>query len=164
MAENIKDMNMTIVVDDGSRRVPIQNKDGDEIGAFTFHPTDLGIIKRYNDLTDRAGDIFEPLTEVSAEMDGEEVDISDPRYVQALDEAGKRLYAAVNTLFGSDEAAPAFFGKMDPFSPVGGAFYCAQVLDAVGAFIGAQFEQETARFSENAKKYANRATRRARNK
>ena len=97
-------------------------------------------------------------------MDGEEVDISDPRYVQALDEAGKRQYAAVNTLFGSDEAAPAFFGKMDPFSPVGGAFYCAQVLDAVGTFIGAQFEQETARFSENAKKYANRATRRARNK
>ena len=158
MADNIKPM--TIVVDDGSRRVPIQNKDGVEIGAFTFHPTDLGIIKRYNDLTDRADAIFEPLAQMSAELGDRDVDISDPRYAQALDEAGKRLYAAVNTLFGSDEAAPAFFGKMDPFSPVGGAFYCAQVLDAVGAFIGAQFEQETARFSENAKKYANRATRR----
>ena len=153
MAENIKDMNMTIVVDDGSRRVPIQNKDGVEIGAFTFHPTDLGIIKRYNDLTDRAGDIFEPLTEVSAEMDGEEVDISDPRYVQALDEAGKRLYAAVNTLFGSDEAAPAFFGKMDPFSPVGGAFYCEAVLKAVGEYISGQFDAETARFSDRAARY-----------
>ena len=158
MADNIKPM--TIVVDDGSRRVPIQNKDGVEIGAFTFHPTDLGIIKRYNDLTDRADAIFEPLAQMSAELGDKDVDISDPRYAQALDEAGKRLYEAVNALFGSDDAAQAFFGRMDPFSPVGGAFYCAQVLDAVGAFIGAQFEQETARFSENAKKYANRATRR----
>ena len=151
---------MTIVVDDGSRRVPIQNKDGEEIGAFTFRPTDMGIIKRYNDLVDRADSIFEPLTELSGGMDETEVDLSDPRYVQALDEAGKRLREAVNALFDSDGAAQAFFGHMDPFSPVNGAFYCAQVLDAVGAFIGAQFEQETARFSENAKKYANRATRR----
>ena len=27
--------------------------DGVEIGAFTFHPTDLGIIKRYNDLGEK---------------------------------------------------------------------------------------------------------------
>ena len=160
MAENIKDMTMTIVVDDGSRRVPIQNKDGEEIGAFTFHPTDLDIIRRYNDMVDKADAIFEPLARMSAELGDSDVDLADPRYAQALDEAGKRLYEAVNALLGSDDAAGAFFGRMNPFSPVGGAFYCAQVLDAVGAFIGAQFDQETAKFSENAKKYANRATRR----
>lgn len=158
MAEDIR--NMTIIVDDGTRRVPIQNKDGEEIGAFSFRPTDMGIIKRYNDLADKAGDILAPLEEVSAQLGEGDVDLSDPRYAQALDEAGKRLYEAVNALFDSDGAAQAFFGRMNPFSPVNGAFYCAQVLDAVGAFIGAQFDRETARFSENAKKYANRATRR----
>ena len=67
-------------------------------------------------------------------------------------------------LYGSDGAAAVFFGSMNPFSPVEGEFYCTRVLNALGAYIGAAFETETAKFSASAKKYANRATRRAANK
>ena len=155
MADNLDMLN--IVVDDGSRRVPIQNKQGEEIGFFTFHPTDVGIIKRYNNLVDQFDRIMEPLNVLDGEDD---LDITDGKYVEAVDEASRRLYAAVDELFGSTNAAEAFFGQMNPFSPVDGAFYCANVLNAVGTYIGSAFATETARFTANAKKYAKKATKR----
>ena len=154
MAED-RVMNMAITVDDGSRRVPIRNTRGEEIGAFTFHPTDIGIIQRYNALAGAFDGIMAPLEAIGA--DGEDVDIPDPKYAGALDEAGSRLYSAVDALFGGAGAAEAFFGGMHPFSPVNGEFYCTQVLNAVGAYIGAAFDTETARFSDRARKYARKA-------
>ena len=153
MGENL---NMIITVDDGSRRVPIQNMSGEEIGAFTFHPTDIGIIQRYNDLAESFDDITAPLEAVS-QAGGEEMDVTDPRCAEALTEAGKRLYEAVDRLLGCEGAADAFFGKMNPFSPVNGEFYCTQVLNAVGAYISGAFDAETVKFSDRAKKYAKKA-------
>ena len=154
MGENI---NTTfITVDDGSRRVPIKNTSGEEIGAFTFHPTDLGIVMRYNNMVESFDSVTAPLEALSLAADGD-ADILDPKYAEALREAETRLYEAVDTLLGSNGAAEAFFGTMNPFSPVNGEFYCTQVLTAVGLFIGAQFEAETVRFSEKAKKYARKA-------
>lgn len=143
-----------IIIDDGSRRVPIQNKFGDEIGAFTFRPTDMGIIQRYNAMVSKFDEIMEPLTAVDG--DGE-IDLDDPKYAAALTEATERMYAAVDALLDSEGAGLAFFGKMNPFSPVGGAFYCANVLNSLGAYIGAAFDTEMAKFSANAKKYAKKA-------
>ena len=151
---DIKNLNMNITVDDGSRRVPIMNTSGEEIGAFTFHPTDIGIIQRYNDMVDSFDGIVAPLEA----LDGD-VDPADQKYAQALGTATDGLYQAVNTLLGSDDAASAFFGRMNPFSPVDGEFYCARVLGALGEYIGAAFETETAKFSDKAKKYAKKATR-----
>ena len=155
MAEEIKNLSMNIVVDDGSRRVPIMNTQGEEIGVFSFRPTDVGIIKRYNEMVAGFDSIVEPLEGLYGAGD----DITDPKYVEALNAAEGRLYEAVNTLFGRDDAADAFFGKMNPFSPVEGEFYCARVLTAVGQYINGAFDTETAKFSANAKKYAKKATR-----
>ena len=152
MAENLKNMNLAITVDDGSRRVPINNVDGEEIGAFRFHPTDLGIIERYNRLADRFDAITEPLTALNV-GEGQAVDLADPALVAALRDAEGRLNAAVNELFGSEDAAAAFFGRMHPFSPVNGEFYATQVLQRVGEFIGAQFDTETKAMSKKARKY-----------
>lgn len=149
MANN---MNFAITVDDGARRVPIMNMEGEEIGAFRFHPTDLGIIERYNRMAEQFDAITEPLEGLSV-PEGREMALTDPKLVEALSEAEKRLHDAVNQLFGSDDAAAAFFGKMYPFSPVNGEFYATQVLEKVGAFIGAQFDTETKAMSKNAKKY-----------
>lgn len=152
MADNMKNMNFAITVDDGSRRVPIMNMDGEEIGAFRFHPTDIGIIDRYNHMAEQFDAITEPLEGLSAPEDGQ-MDVTDPALASALSEAEKRLYAAVDGLFGSEDAAAAFFGKMHPFSPVNGEFYATQVLQKVGAFISAQFDTETKAMSQKAKKY-----------
>lgn len=157
MASEMANMNLAITVDDGSRRVPIINKQGKEIGAFTFHPTDIGIIQRYNALAEDFGTVMAPLEAIAGD-DGI-ADISDPRCAEALTEAGERLYAAVDKLLGCEGAAVAFFGNMSPFSPINGEFYCTQVLNAVGMYIGAAFDTETAQFTDKAKKYAKKAAR-----
>ena len=151
MTDNMKPV-FAITVDDGSRRVPILNTDGEEIGAFRFRPTDLGIVTRFNRLADQLDAITEPLDALELDEKGE-ADITDPKLVEALAEANRRLYAAVNALFDSEDAAQAFFGRMDPFSPVGGELYMTQVLQKVGAFISAQFNAETKALSKKAKKY-----------
>ena len=78
MAEEIKNLSRNIVVDDGSRRVPIQNTNGEEIGAFTFRPTDVGIIKRYNEMVAGFDAIVEPLTG----LEDASGDITDPKYTE----------------------------------------------------------------------------------
>ena len=85
--------------------------------------------------------------------EGQAVDLADPALVAALRDAEGRLNAAVNELFGSEDAAAAFFGRMHPFSPVNGEFYATQVLQRVGEFIGAQFATETKAMSKRARKY-----------
>ena len=77
MANNNKAINLSITVDDGSRRVPIMNTDGEEIGVFRFHPTDLGIIERYNRLAEKFDAITEPLNALHIE-EGQEIDLTNP--------------------------------------------------------------------------------------
>ena len=155
MEEN-RNMTMMITVDDGSRKIPIMNKEGEEIGAFTFRPTDVGIVARFNAMAEGFDAITEPLDAIADDGDGE-IDLSDPKNAEALDEATRRLYDAVNGLLNSDGAAAAFFGRMNPFSPVDGEFYCVSVLQALGAFIGEQFKRETAKLSAKAKAYLKKA-------
>lgn len=159
MADNIKSLNLNITVDDGYQRVPINNKYGDEIGVFYFNPTDIGIIERYNKLAETFDAITEPLEAVQ-KVEGEDSDTTEARQIKALDEAKERLYAAVDELFGGN-AAEAFFGKVHPFSPVDGNFYCENVLQVVGEFISSQFDTETKKMSARVEKYTNRAQRRA---
>ena len=157
-SDNITSLNLNITVDDGFKRVPINNTYGDEIGVFYFNPTDIGIIQRYNKMASTFDAITEPLEAVDkAEgLEGEEL---EAKQLEALEQATERLYAAVNELFGGDFAG-AFFGKVNPFSPVDGSFYCEQALSAVGQFISKQFDAETEKFAKRVEKYTNRAQRR----
>ena len=159
MADEIKTMPLSITVDDGFQRIPINNKYGDEIGVFYFNPTDIGIIERYNTLADTFDAIVEPLQAVEAASDGTDEEI-EAKQMEALNEAKERLYDAVDKLFGGN-AAEAFFGKVHPFSPVDGNFYCEIVLQTVGQFISEQFDMETKKMSARVEKYTNRAQRRA---
>lgn len=155
MADNVKNIPLGIVVDDGYKRVPITNTYGDEIGVFFFNPTDIGIIDRYNKMATTFDAVTEPLNAVASVEDDDGAE-----YLKALNEATERLYVAVNELFGGD-AASAFFGKVNPFSPMNGQFYCEQVLQQVGKFISEQFDAETEKFTARVEKYTNRAQRRA---
>lgn len=153
---DIKEFKLNIKVDDGYRRIPVTNIYDEEIGVFYFNPTDIGIIERYN----RLAETFESITEPLENLQEDDSDVTDNKYIDAMKEAENRLYGAVNELFGGDFAA-AFFGKVNPFSPVEGSFYCEQALKQVGAFISEQFDAETKKFSEHTQKYTNRAQRRA---
>jgi len=139
----------TLVVDDGAERVPIKNKFGEEIGVFYFQPTDIGIIKRFNEVADRFQDVVAPLENANINSDGTGVESND---VAALEEAEKRLYDMCNYLFGGN-LAEAFFGKMNPFSPVGGNFYCENALNAVSQYISNRMDAEAKKINARVERY-----------
>jgi len=131
--------------------VPICNKFGDEIGVFYFQPTDIGMVDRYNKAMSEFDKITEPLENVNIKGDGT-VDENDEAGFEAMREAQRRLYEACDYLFGGN-MSEAFFGKVHPFSPVNGRFYCENALEAVGKFISRQFDRETAKVNNRVSKY-----------
>ena len=160
VAEQVK---LGIKVDDGLQRVPITNNADEEIGVFYFRPTDIGILERYNRLESRFEDVLKPLENVSVGPDGEAVDPSDEDAVNALKEAESALNGLLNELFDGN-FAEAFFGRMNPFSPVNGRFYCEGAIEAVGDFINAQFGKEAALMSSGVEKYTKKYRGRGRSK
>lgn len=150
MSEN-KVANLAITVDDGLVEVPVKNKHGDQIGVFYFRPTDVGIIDRFNSMVADFDKIVEPVENININPDGT-ADEEDAATVSALKQAEERLYEAFNKLFGGN-FAEAFFAKMHPFSPVGGKFYAENALEAVGAFLSAQFDAEIKKVNARVTKY-----------
>lgn len=153
MAENTTNtQNFTgIVVDDGSVRESIRNKHGDEIGVFYFRPTDIGIIDRYNKVAADFDKITTPLENVNINPDGT-VDEKNEAEMAAMNEAEAKLFEACDFLFGGN-MSEAFFGKMHPFSPVNGRFYCENALDAVGKYISKQFDSEVTKINNRVNRY-----------
>lgn len=143
---------MGITVDDGSVEVPIRNKRGEEIGVFYFRPTDIGIVDRFNSLADEFDKITAPLESVNIRPDGT-VDEKNEAELAALKQAEQNLYAACDALFGGSNMSEAFFGKMHPFSPVNGRFYCENALEAVGAYISRQFAREAKKINARVERY-----------
>jgi len=140
-----------IVVDDGSVRVPIRNKQGDELGVFYFRPTDLGIIDRFNSMAGEIDKIIAPLENIDINPDGT-ADSNDETVLSAMREAEQHLYAACDKMFGGN-MSEAFFGKMHPFSPIGGHFYCENALNAVGQYVSKQFDAEIKKVNARVSKY-----------
>lgn len=138
-----------IVVDDGFIRVPVKNNYGDEIGVFYFNPTDVGIIKRFDEVRDRFSTVVEPLSNVNINADGTGEDAAD---VAQLQEAENRLYDLCDYLFGGN-MSKAFFGKVNPFSPINGSFYCENALNMVATFVSKRFEKEVKKINSRVEKY-----------
>ena len=141
----------SIQVDDGFQKIPIKNLYGDEVGVFYFNPTDMGIIQRYNEFANSFDHIVEPLEGLS-DATNNDVDENTTAQEKALNEATERLYEAVNKLFNGDMAG-AFFGKVHPFSPVDGEFYCTKALESVRKFISDQFNLQAAKINKLVDKY-----------
>lgn len=144
-----EDKTLKIVVDDGAVKVPVYNTHDVEVGMFYFHPTDIGIVQRYNKFAEDFPKILEPLEHVSINPDGTGESDED---TQALQAAEKRLYEACDYMFGGN-MSEAFFGDMHPFSPVNGLFYCENVLNSVGSFIQMQFDSEVKKINARVSKY-----------
>ena len=142
-------VDMEIVLDDGMTRVPIKNLYGTEIGVFWFRPTDVGIIERYEKTVASLDDITAPLESANINADGTG---EDDASIEALKEATERLYAACDYMFGGN-MSEAFFGKMHPFSPVQGRFFCETAIESVGKIIGQYFDAETSKVNSRVAKY-----------
>ncbi len=138
-----------IVVDDGYLRIPVKNTYGEQIGVFCFNPTDIGILKRFEEVRNKFESVVEPLQETNINPDGTGTNTTD---VQQIEEAEKRLYDLCDYLFGG-EFSKAFFGKVNPFSPIDGKFYCENALNMVANFISKKFDTEVSKISTRVDKY-----------
>ena len=152
MANDIQKLNgngFGIVVDDGSVKETIRNTRGEVIGEFIFYPHDIGIIDRYNKAIADFDKITEPLEQISINAQG---GVDDDTELEALHEAEKRLYDACDYIFGGN-MSEAFFGKLHPFSPVNGRFYCEIAIDALGQYISRRFDRETRKVNARVEQY-----------
>lgn len=149
MEENNNVVELGIVVDDGSIEVPIKNTLGEMVGSFRFRPTDFNIVKRYNEVADKFGDVIQPLIDADIDANGEG---ADEESMKLLDEAEAKLFELVDYMFDGN-MAEAFFGKMHAFAPVDGKFYCENALTAVGQFISNKFDSEIKKISTRVDKY-----------
>lgn len=140
--ETEKNVVLQLVVDDGFVKVPMVNLQGEEIGSFSFQPTDVEIVNRFNESMSKFDEVLAPLSEADESADS----------VAALNEARDRLFRLLDYIFKAD-TGKSLFGRMHPFSPVGGRFYCEEVLDKLGSFIQAQFGEETKKVNARMQKY-----------
>lgn len=127
-----------IVVNDGRRRVRIQNQLGEEIGVFMFNPTDLNIVSRYNEVADQFQDVVKPLNEANITAEGE---AEDEDSIAILNRAEAKMIELLDYVINGDSRS-AFFGKVQIFSPSDGKFYCESVLSALGDYISMKFDKE----------------------
>ena len=118
---------MTIVIQDRRISVPVRNQLGEQIGVFRFDPTDVNMVKRYNEVSEKFAEILNGI-------DGEGVD--------ALDEAGEKIIEFLDYVLGGN-SREAFFAQTHPLSPQDGRFYCEQVFEMIGNFIVQKFEAES---------------------
>ena len=142
----------TLVIDDGSKRYELKNQYGQLIGEFIIRPGDIGIFSRFQQMQAEIDEIGKPLEDIDIGADGNAEDENDMKAIAALDEAGKKLFDVINKLFQA-EMADKLFGKMHPFSPVGGRFYFERVLEVIGKAIDSEFGAEAKTMSSRAQQY-----------
>ena len=118
---------MTIVIQDRRISVPVRNQLGEQIGVFRFDPTDVNIVKRYNEASEKFAEILNGI-------DGEDAN--------AFDEAGEKIIEFLDYVLGGN-SREAFFAQTHPLSPQDGRFYCEQVFEMIGNFIVQKFEAES---------------------
>lgn len=133
-----------IIIDDGSRVYNIRNKRRELLGQFTFVPSDMGIIERY----EHTIDVFENLQEKLKNSE------TDTDIIQIKKEAETEIKKEIDYLFNSDVSG-SFFKDKSPFTPLeSGEFYVENVINAVKAII----ESETGKRLGKAKSRANKYT------
>ena len=137
------------VVDDGTREIPLVNKFGKTICNVYIRPADLSIIDRYNALVSGFDDIVKPLQSISMKNDGTAVFDEDWAVIKQVEDELKKKF---NALFDMEEA-DAIFEKRNPFSSVGGEFFCFRVLMALGTVITDAIEDEAKRSEKRVAKY-----------
>lgn len=137
------------VIDDGTREIPLVNKFGKPICKVYIRPADFSIVDRYKALMKDFNRVVQPLAELSISNDGTAEFEEDWK---VLKEVEANLKQKINELFDMDEA-DEIFAKRNPFSSVGGEFFCSRVLAALGEIISEAIEEEAALSQKRMEKY-----------
>lgn len=140
---------LTGVVDDGTREVPLLNKYGKLICKVYFRPADLSIFDRYKSLTADMANIVAPLANVNIYPNGTADTEEEWKVIKSVE---ADLKARLNQLFDMDEADD-IFATRNPFSSVGGEFFCTRVITALGSIIEQALNEEMELSQSRIEKY-----------
>ena len=140
MDENkiIKTDEDVIVVEEGYKLIKIQNELGEQVGVFRFNPTDINIVNRYNEIAPKFQEALKGVENAGVDENGEG---TDEESIEILNEAEEKIIELLDYMTKSDSRS-AFFSRTHMFTPVGGNFYCENVLVQLGAFISKKFDAE----------------------
>lgn len=137
------------VIDDGTREIPLVNKFGKLICNVYIRPADFSIIDRYNVLMKDFENLVKPLENLSLNNDGTAAFEDDWAVLKKVE---KDLKAKINELFDMEEA-DAIFATRNPFSSVGGEFFCLRVLQALEGVIADAIDEEAKLSQKRMSKY-----------
>lgn len=137
------------VVDDGTREIPLVNKFGKLICNVYIRPADFSIIDRYNALMGDFEKIVQPLEDLSLKNDGTAAFDADWAVLKSVEADLKKK---IDELFDMEEA-DAIFSTRNPFSSVGGEFFCLRVLQSLEGVIATAVEEEAALSQKRMSKY-----------
>lgn len=149
MPVNPSPAEMRVVVDDGTREVPIYNKFGKLICNVYFRPADFSIIDRYNEMKGKIEGIVEPLKGITLKNDGTAKFDEDWAVLKKVESDIKREF---DNLFDMEQA-DEIFAKRNAFSSVGGQFFALRVFDALGGVIEQAVSKEAALSRARLEKY-----------
>lgn len=141
--------NRVVIIDDGTKEIPILNKFGQEICKIYFRPSDVSIIDRYNQLMTDFDKLVEPLQNLSLNNDGTTTFDKD---WQTLKQVENSLITKINELFDMKDAGK-IFATRNPFSSIGGQFYCLHVLQALETVVNDAIEEEAKLSKQRMSKY-----------
>ena len=137
------------IIDDGTREIPLMNKFGKLICNIYIRPADLSILDRYQQLSTDFKTIVEPLKNIEIGSDGA---VSFEEDWKIVKEVEAELKQRINALFDMDEADD-IFAKRNPFSSVGGKFFCESVIEVIGNLIADAVEEEMELSRQRTEKY-----------
>lgn len=138
-----------VIIDDGTQKIPIENKFGKKICDIYIRPADIAILDRYQALMRDFDKIVAPLQGLNINADGTASFDNDWKILKEVEEQVKRK---IDELFDMEEA-DAIFATRNPFSSVGGEFFCFRVLKALAAVITDAVERETKASQKRMSKY-----------
>ena len=137
------------VIDDGTREIPLYNNFGKLICKVYFRPADFSIVDRYNKLIKEFPDVIKPLENLSIKADGT-AEFEDEWKI--LKEVENNLKNKINELFDMDEA-DEIFKTRNPFSSVGGDFFCYRVIAGLSGIITEAITEEAHESKKRMSKY-----------
>lgn len=141
--------NNVVVIEDGLKTYDIANKSGKVYGSFSFDPSDIGIVRRYDEVVK----FFETLN-----IDFAENDIA--QNIEKIVELENIIFEKFNSLFNSD-IAKEFFAITSPLTPLpSGKIFLESAIEAIGQAIeketGERVKKMNNRISKHTSKYTGR--------
>lgn len=144
-----KPAELRVVVDDGTREIPLYNKYGKLICNVYFRPADFSIVDRYNEMKTRIEGIVLPLKDLSLNRDGTAKFEDD---WDTLKKVESDIKCEFDNLFDMEQA-DEIFAKRNAFSSVGGQFFALRVFEALGGVIEQAIAEEAALSKARVDKY-----------